>query len=400
MNLMRRSTAINKNNFDDIENLDSERIDNIILNAPNNKILNQVIDKIISNEKIMSQISEENFHLIFKIIDEEKRYKIINKFLSKDILPKKYLYVKMFKYASYEQQKVIIKIIFKNFKNELIGSNIEDIISNLKSKEKDEQIIKDRIINFIINNKESFPGIYLDLNFIRFILDNISIKYHEEIKIKLLNYRDVVYDIRNIMMMISSDEKQQEVFIDNLLKNKDFLEQNIFYKTEKNMSFLLKNGNLTKSSFQKIVDKIIQIKPSILRELLNKNYDDTSHNIESESLLYVLYVILKNTSYNIDSLVDNLSNYFTNSPRKFLFFLCYLSNPKKFVDEKIGDEKMRKIFKGLDSKLPMMYIVDNKTFNDAKNKEEIIEIYKKYVTNNFKKYHNYLTITSNIFETG
>jgi hypothetical protein len=64
-------------------------------------------------------------------------------------------------------------------------------------------------------------------------LDNTSRKYHEEIKIKLLNYRDVVYDIRNIMMMISSDEKQQEVFIDNLLKNKDFLEQNIFYKTEK-----------------------------------------------------------------------------------------------------------------------------------------------------------------------
>jgi hypothetical protein len=354
------------NNKEFIENLDAERVQNLLSNAPNNEFLTLIIDTLLSNKNFVSNMDGLIFTRIIyyaKMIDKsaEKIDRIIDivlsnkNFLDVDINDK---IQQLLRYAPTNEKRISIINTLLNNENYVDKIDSKGIKYIIEYSPLESNSTKDEIIKYIVNNNKTTSKI--DENNISYLFNNTSKEYRTELINILLKRDDIVNNYNNVNnILYQSDERRDEI-VDELLQNKSFLsymQLELGYSNPSVIDFLGDSQLLSESSKQKMVNKMIEIRPDIVEKLFMDG------NINKFML------ILKYSKINLDSIINNLNPKYSETNYGLYAVLINLSYPKTFVKERIGVERMKRFFENYDYD----FMIDK-----AKNKKEIAELIMEY----------------------
>jgi hypothetical protein len=222
------------NNKEYIENLNLDRFDSLIGNAPNNEFINTIIDTLLSNKNFVSNMEGIIFVKIIyytKLLDNsaEKIDRIIDivlsnkNFLDKDINDK---IQQLLRYApTEEKRKSIIDTLFnnENYVDKIDSKGIKYIIEYSPY---EPDYSKDNIIKYIINNNKTASKI--DEDIIPYILLNTSKEYRTELINILLKRDNIINNYNNVNNILYQSPERRDEIVDELLQNSSFLSFNVY----------------------------------------------------------------------------------------------------------------------------------------------------------------------------
>ena len=356
-----------------IENLDTNRVQNLLSNAPNNEFLNLIIDSLLSNRNFVSNMDGLIFTKIInyaKGLDNsgDKIDRIIDivlsnkNFFDKDINDK---IQQLLKYAPREETRIsIINTLFNN-ENYVDKIDSEGIKYIIEYSPVESNYYKDEIIKYIVNNNKTASKI--DESIIPYLFNNTSREYRTELINILLKRDDIVNNFNNVYTILYQSPERSDEIVDALLQNKSFLsymQLELGYSNPSVIDFITFDNLLSESSKEKMANKMIEIRPDIVEKLFMDNQ------------INKVILILKYSKFNLDSIINNLNPKYSETNYGLYAVLINLSNPKTFVKERIGVERMKKFFENYDYN----FMIDN-----AKNKKEIAELIMEYTGRDYSK---------------
>jgi hypothetical protein len=361
------------NNKEFMENLNSDIVYNLLNNAPNERFINIIIDTLLSNKKFVSNMDGASFTEIIKHATSDENIDYIvrtvlsdKNFLNIDSENKIYFLLKYAKRNEIRMFIIDVLLSNENFSNKIYKDAIKHIVNLIDDKNKDD------IIEKIINNKKIISNIIESKNsdIIDYLILNASDKYKPILINTLLKIDGILDNKKNALALLNySDPERREEIIDEILQNKTFISSlsvDLGYQEPMILDFLL-SIYLSKSIKQKIADKIIELRPDILQKLLN--------NMGAG-------LILNYTSFDKDSLINNINLDLIESNYAIRILLDNVSHPKSFA-EKIslakGDETMKNFF---NSRIEDEFYISG-MIKDSKNKKEIVELLKKYIDKDY-----------------